>query len=56
MDANQQKIDIKIKLAKKYEHLANLAGSKGKVKQYAYKAARYRRQATQMERELPSSS
>lgn len=51
MDASKTKIDVKIALAEKYERKSRLAGSVPKRRQFAGKAARYRRQIAQMERE-----
>ncbi len=43
--------EAKRRLVKKYENLAKVAGSRPKQKTYLYNAARYRRQAEQLERE-----
>lgn len=50
MDRTQTLIDVKTKLAEKYERQAANTSSKPKRKQFAYKAARYRRQIEQLGR------
>ena len=56
MDSNQNKIAVKIALAEKYERRARATSSTPKLKHFAYKAARYRRQAAQMQREQQQPS
>ncbi|MBL8851169.1 MAG: hypothetical protein JNG89_15925 [Planctomycetaceae bacterium] len=51
MEHGKTKIDVKVALAKKYTHLANIAGSEPKRKCFNNKATRYRRQAEQMRRD-----
>ena len=51
VDRTKTKIDVKIALAEKYERLGRVAGSTPKKKKFAFEAARYRRQAAQMQRE-----
>lgn len=48
MASNEEKIAIKIALAEKYERKGRLTKSTPKLRQCAYKAARYRRQAAQL--------
>lgn len=40
-------VKIKTALAEKYEHLANITGSKVKRKTYQFRATNYRRQAAE---------
>jgi hypothetical protein len=51
MDRGKTKIDVKIALAEKYTHLANIAGSTPKKKTFNHKATKYRRQVEQMKRD-----
>ncbi|MEX0585237.1 MAG: hypothetical protein WD176_01245 [Pirellulales bacterium] len=51
MERGKTKIDVKLALADKYTHLAQIAGSEPKRKTYCYKATKYRRQAEQMRRD-----
>lgn len=51
MDRGKTKIDVKTELARKYEHLAQIAGSEPKRKTFSHKATKYRRQAEQMRRD-----
>jgi len=50
MDRSKSLIDIKTALAEKYERQAANTSSAPKRKQFAYKAARYRRQIQQLNR------
>ena len=50
MDRSKSLIDIKTALAEKYERQAAGTSSTPKRKQFAYKAARYRRQIQQLGR------
>lgn len=40
--------EVKLALARKYERLAQVAGSRPKRKQFQYHAARYRREAERL--------
>ena len=51
MERGKTKIDVKVALAKKYDHLARIAGSEPKRLTFTHKATRYRRQAEQMRRD-----
>jgi len=51
MERGKTKIDVKLALADKYTHLANIAGSAPKKKSFTHKATKYRRQAEQMRRD-----
>jgi hypothetical protein len=44
-------VEIKVALAKKYERMAKVAGSKGKKQTFIHKAETYRRQAERLSRE-----
>lgn len=48
---NTKLAEAKLRLVKKYENLAKVAGSRPKRKTCLYNAARYRRQAEQLARE-----
>lgn len=48
----ENKIEIKLTLAKKYERLALLAGSKPKQSTYRWHAKHFRNQADVMQRKL----
>lgn len=50
MDRSKTLIDVKTALAEKYERQAVMTSSTPKRKQFAYKAARYRRQIEQLSR------
>jgi hypothetical protein len=43
--SNQHKVEVKTRLAEKYERLANVAGSAAKKKRFIFRATRFRRQA-----------
>ncbi len=45
-------LEVKQKLAEKYEHLATIAGSQPKRKQFSTRARKYRRQIEQMSRTI----
>ena len=45
-------LDVKQKLAEKYEHLAAITGSQPKRKQFSHRARKYRRQLEQMSRDI----
>ncbi|WP_417849841.1 hypothetical protein [Thalassoglobus sp.] len=49
MDRSKSIVDAKTALAEKYERRAALTKSSPKRKQFAYKAARYRRQIAQLQ-------
>lgn len=50
MDSSKTKIDVKTKLAEKYEHLAATTRSTPKRKQFTFRAVKYRRQAAELGR------
>ena len=50
MSDKQNLLDVKRKLAEKYEHLATIAGSRPKRKQFSNRARNYRRQLEQLSR------
>lgn len=50
MADQQNLIEVKLKLAEKYEHLAAIAGSDAKRKHFSNRARRYRRQVEQLGR------
>lgn len=52
MPDNNALLDVKLKLAKKYEHLATITASQPKRKQLSTRARKYRRQIEQMSREI----
>ena len=52
MSDKQNLLNVKLKLAEKYEHLATIAGSQPKRKQFSHRARGYRRQVEQITRTL----
>jgi hypothetical protein len=52
MSDKQNLLEIKQKLAEKYEHLAAIAGSQPKRKQFSNRARKYRRQMEQISRTI----
>lgn len=48
MPDKQNLLNVKRKLAEKYEHLATIAGSQPKRKQFSHRAKIYRRQVEQL--------
>lgn len=54
MSDQRNLLATKQKLAEKYEHLAALAGSRPKRKQFSNRARKYRRQMEQISRNIES--
>lgn len=47
-ESKRRLAEVKLALARKYEHLARVAHSQPKRKQFQYHAARYRREAERL--------